>query len=108
MGARHHRGLPRHPAVGKRAEGDRINKPDRLAHLTKEAWRGFVRALQPRLAEHGVSFGHWTFLRILWERDRLTQRELSDDARVMQPTTRAAIRENVKRRYVTRTPTSDN
>ena len=39
-----------------------------------------MRALQARLAAHGVSFGHWTFLRILWERDGLTQRELSAEA----------------------------
>ena len=51
-----------------------------------------MRALQRRLAEHGVSFGHWTFLRILWERDGLTQRELSDEAGVMEPTTFAALK----------------
>ena len=47
---------------------------DRLAHLVKDATRALVRALQMRLGEHGVSFGHWTFLRILWESDGLTQR----------------------------------
>jgi DNA-binding MarR family transcriptional regulator len=62
-----------------------------------------VRALQARLATHGVSFGHWTFLRILWERDGLTQRELSDEAGVMEPTTGAAIRAMQKLGYVTRT-----
>src|SRR2546430_17699052 len=92
MGARHHRGLSRDPAVGEGAEGDPIKKPDRLAHLTKEAWRGFVRALQWRLAAHGVSFGHWTFLRILWARDGLTQRELSDEAAGAPPTPVAASR----------------
>src|SRR5258706_7969414 len=108
MGARHHRGLPRHPAVGKRAEGDRINKPDRLAHLTKEAWRGFVRALQRRLAEHGVRFGHWTFLRILWERDGLTQRELSDEAGVMESSTFAALRAMESLGYVRREQLPEN
>ena len=67
-----------------------------------------MRALQWRLAEHGVSFGHWTFLRILWERDGLTQRELSDDAGVMQPTTGAALRAMEKLGYVTRAQISDN
>jgi len=67
-----------------------------------------VRALQWRLAAHGVSFGHWTFLRILWERDGLTQRELSDEAGVMQPTTGAAIRAMEKLGYVTRAQISDN
>ncbi|VXC92042.1 MarR family transcriptional regulator [Burkholderia sp. 8Y] len=64
---------------------------DRLAHLVKDATRSMVRALQMRLAEHSVSFGHWTFLRILWEADGLTQRELSEQAGVMAPTTFAAV-----------------
>jgi DNA-binding MarR family transcriptional regulator len=64
---------------------------DRMAHLVKDATRALVRALQLRLARHGVPFGHWTFLRILWEGDGLTQRELSDRAGVMQPTTSAAL-----------------
>ena len=67
-----------------------------------------MRALQRRLAEHGVSFGHWTFLRILWERDGLTQRELSDEAGVMQPTTVAAIRAMEELGYITRTQTSEH
>ena len=67
-----------------------------------------MRALQARLAAHGVSFGHWTFLRILWEHDGLTQRELSDEAGVMEPTTGAAIRAMEKLGYVTRTQTAEN
>ena len=46
---------------------------DRLAHLVRDAARGLTRALQFRLSEHGVSFGHWVFLRILWERDVLLE-----------------------------------
>ncbi|SAL35099.1 MarR family transcriptional regulator [Caballeronia sordidicola] len=65
---------------------------DRLAHLMKDATRAMVRAMQLRLAEHAVSYGHWTFLRILWETDGLTQRELSAQAGVMEPTTFAAVR----------------
>jgi MarR family transcriptional regulator, organic hydroperoxide resistance regulator len=67
-----------------------------------------VRALQWRLAAHGVSFGHWTFLRILWKRDGLTQRELSDEAGVTAPTTVAAMRAMEKLGYVTRTQSPDN
>jgi DNA-binding MarR family transcriptional regulator len=75
---------------------------DRLAHLVKDATRAFVRALQMRLAEHSVSFGHWTFLRILWERDGLTQRELSAEAGVMEPTTFSALNAMEKRGYIHR------
>ena len=58
---------------------------DRLAHLIKYATRGLSRAMQARLARYNVSFGHWVFLRILWEKDGLTQRELSEEAGLMEP-----------------------
>ena len=75
---------------------------DRLAHLVKDATRALVRALRMRLAEHAVSFGHWTFLRILWEGDRLTQRELSERAGVMEPTTFSAVRAMERLGYIRR------
>jgi DNA-binding MarR family transcriptional regulator len=81
---------------------------DRLAHLIKDATRGLVRALTLRLAEHGVSFGHWTFLRILWEHDGLTQRELSEQAGVMEPTTFSAIKAMEDLGYVTRRQVPEN
>ena len=81
---------------------------DRLAHLVKDATRALVRALQVRLAGHGVSFGHWTYLRILWEQDGLTQRELSAQAGVMEPTALGALRAMEERGYVTRRQRRDN
>jgi DNA-binding MarR family transcriptional regulator len=68
---------------------------DRLAHLVKHAARGLARALQMRLTEHAVSYGHWTFLRVLWE---------SDQAGVMEPTTFSALNAMEKLGYVTRRP----
>jgi len=81
---------------------------DRLAHLVKDATRALVRALQMRLAEHSVSFGHWAFLRILWETDGLTQRELSVEAGVMEPTTYAALNAMEKRGYIQRRQAPNN
>jgi DNA-binding MarR family transcriptional regulator len=75
---------------------------DRLAHLVKDATRALVRGLSMRLAEHDVSFGHWTFLRILWEGDGLTQRELSEQAGVMEPTTFSALKAMERLSLVTR------
>lgn len=75
---------------------------DRMAHLVKDATRGLMRALQMRLSEHNVSFGHWSFLRILWEHDGLTQRELSERAGLQEPTTFAALKAMEKLGYVTR------
>lgn len=75
---------------------------DRLAHLVKDVARALVRALQMRLTEHSVSFGHWAFLRVLWERDGLTQRELSRRAGVMEPTTLAALKAMDRLGYIVR------
>ena len=81
---------------------------DRLAHLVRDAAKGLTRALQARLAEEGVSFGHWVFLRILWETDGLTQSELSEEAGVMEPTTFAALKAMEKLGYIKRRKTPEN
>jgi DNA-binding MarR family transcriptional regulator len=75
---------------------------DRLAHLVRDAARGLTRALQLRLSEHSISFGHWAFLRILWEGDGISQRELSVRAGLMEPTTHAAVLKMEALGYVTR------
>lgn len=81
---------------------------DRLAHLVKDATRALLRALQMRLTQHSVSLGQWTFLRILWETDGITQRELSELAGVMEPTTFTAVTAMEKLGYVTRRKLSNN
>jgi DNA-binding MarR family transcriptional regulator len=81
---------------------------DRLAHLIKDATRALLRALQMRLTEHSVSLGQWTFLRILWESDGITQRELSELAGVMEPTTFTAVTAMEKMGYVTRKKLPNN
>jgi len=81
---------------------------DRLAHIVREAARALTRDLTARLAEHGVSFGHWAFLRILWESDGLTQRELSAQAAVMEPTTAAALKAMEELGYVERRQLPEN
>jgi DNA-binding MarR family transcriptional regulator len=65
---------------------------DRIAHLIRDVARAQMKVLQQHLIAHGVSFGHWTFLRILWIHDGLTQKELSDLAGVMEPTTFTAVK----------------
>ena len=68
----------------------------------REAARALTRDLGARLATQGVSFSHWAFLRILWESDGLTQRELSAQAGVMEPTTAAALKAMEELGYVER------
>ena len=75
---------------------------DRLAHLVRDTARAYSRSLQARLARHHVAFGHWTFLRILWQKDGLTQRELSMRAGVMEPTTFSAMKAMEVQGYIER------
>jgi DNA-binding MarR family transcriptional regulator len=75
---------------------------ERLAHIVKVTMRAFHRALQVRLAEHRVAIGHWTYLRALWQSDGLTQRELSEEAGVAEPTTFSALKAMERRGYVVR------
>ncbi|ASK34964.1 MarR family winged helix-turn-helix transcriptional regulator [Alloalcanivorax mobilis] len=65
---------------------------DRLAHLVRDAARVLAKSLQVRLAEYSVSFGHWSFLRVLWYSEGLTQRELSEQVGLMEPTTFTALK----------------
>lgn len=81
---------------------------DRMAHLVKDTTRSFLRSLQVRLAAYDVSLGHWTFLRILWERDGITQRELSQEAGLMEPTTFVALRAMEELGYITRDRLPEN
>jgi DNA-binding MarR family transcriptional regulator len=79
-----------------------------MAHLVKDTARGFSRSLQARLREHAVQYGHWTFLRILWQTDGLTQRQLSEQAGVAEPTTFSALKAMESLGYVTRQKLPDN
>lgn len=75
---------------------------DRIAHLVRDAARALGRSLSIRLAEHQVSFGHWSFLRVLWVEDGLSQRVLSERAGVMEPTTFTAMKTMERLGYVVR------
>jgi MarR family transcriptional regulator, organic hydroperoxide resistance regulator len=75
---------------------------ERMAHLVKIAYRGFSRSLQLRLRKHSILYGHWTLLRILWQTDGITQRQLSEQAGVMEPTAFSALQAMEKLGYLVR------
>jgi DNA-binding MarR family transcriptional regulator len=64
--------------------------------------------LQARLRKHGILYGHWTLLRILWRVDGMTQRRLSEQAGVTEPTAFGALQAMEKLGYVTRQKMPDN
>jgi len=71
-----------------------VEFPPRLSsgYLVRDAHRAFQRLLERRIAPYGVSRGQWYFLRVLWNADGLSQRELSARVGMMEPTTVIALR----------------
>ena len=74
----------------------------------RRAHRAFDRALQRRLAAHGIATGYWYYLRALWDEDGLTQKQLSDRTGVAENTTAAMITAMMKDGLVTRTRAADD
>lgn len=89
--------------AGTSPDGEFIFNPeDSLGFLVRDAHRAFSKQLGARIADDGVTIGMWYFLRVLWEEDGLSQRELSRRIGMMEPTTVSAIDTMEKRGFVTR------
>lgn len=67
-----------------------------LGYLCRINFRVFSRILEGYTLPHGVSAGQWRFLRVLWEQDGISQRELSDRVGTREPTTVRAVRSMIK------------
>ncbi len=65
---------------------------DSLGFLFRDLNRAVQRELGARLQARGVPLGAWYFLRVLWERDGLTQRDLAQGLGIMEPTAVIALR----------------
>jgi DNA-binding MarR family transcriptional regulator len=77
-------------------------------YLVRDAHRAFQRLLERRIAPHGVTRGQWYFLRVLWTKDGLSQRELSERVGMMEPTTVIALRSMVKAGLIRRVRSTDD
>lgn len=62
-----------------------------IAYLARDITRLFSRILQHRLQPHGILIGHYHFLRVLWEADGMTQRELANQVGMKESTTFTAL-----------------
>ena len=84
--------------------------PPRLSsgYLVRDAHRAFQRLLERRIAAYGVSRGQWYFLRVLWNADGLSQRELSARVGMMEPTTVIALRSMEKSGLIRRVRGGDD
>lgn len=92
--ARATKALPKRPAA-KRSNGVRLahytSTRDSVGFVVREVWRLFARCLAPRIAREGVSIGMWFVLRMLWDEDGMTQRELGERVGINGPTMVTAL-----------------
>jgi MarR family transcriptional regulator, organic hydroperoxide resistance regulator len=84
--------------------------PPRLSsgYLVRDAHRAFQRLLERRIAPYGVTRGQWYFLRVLWNADGLSQRELSARVGMMEPTTVIALRSMERSQLIRRLRAEDD
>ena len=75
---------------------------DSIGYLSRINFRAFSAELEKLTSPEGVSAGQWRFLRVLWESDDITQRELSDRVGIKEATTVRAIDGLVKAGLVVR------
>lgn len=86
------------PPAGQQA----VRFEDTLGFLVRDLYRAIIRMLSQRLAEHGIHVAGWYFLRVLWQQDGLTQRELAARVGTVEPTAVTALRVLEQQGYVRR------
>ena len=62
-----------------------------IGYLSRINFRAFSAELEKLISKYGVTTGQWRFLRVLWEEDDITQRELSDRVGIKEATTVRAL-----------------
>ena len=69
----------------------RLPMKESLAHKMRVVSRLVMRNLEERIARHGITQGMWFYLRVLWENDGISQKELSERTGVVGPSTVGAM-----------------
>ncbi len=89
--------------AGQAANKTRSDYPasESIGLLLRIALFGLRSSFKAQLARHKVPWGAWYYLRVLWETDGISQRELTDRVGVMQPNTVSALQTMVKAGWVT-------
>ncbi len=91
----------RRGGAGRKAVGD-LPFERSVGYQVRATNRAFQTRLRERVEPFGVSHGMWYFLRLLWQEDGLTQRELGRRIGLMDPTAFTALSAMERRGLVTR------
>jgi DNA-binding MarR family transcriptional regulator len=96
------------PAKGTKAKAPRANGTKRdypasesIGLLMRIGLFGLRASFKEQLAKHGVPWSAYYYLRVLWETDAITQRELTERVGVMQPNTVSALQTMRRAGWVT-------
>ncbi len=81
---------------------------DSLGFQVRDLNRLMQRALAERIAAAGVTSGAWYFLRVLWEEEGLTARELADRLGMQEPTAVIALRGMEAAGWIIRTRSAED
>ena len=87
---------------------DYLHPMDSIGYLARINFRAFSAELEKLTRAPGVRAGQWRFLRVLWEEDDLTQREVSDRVGVREATTVRAMAGLVRCGLVVRHPSTSD
>jgi DNA-binding MarR family transcriptional regulator len=100
----------RRSSKNRKADEPQVEFPlaESSGFLVRDANRAFQRLLEKRIAPYGVARGQWYFLRVLWNEDGLSQRELSARVGTMEPTTVIALRTMEKSGLIRRVRSTDD
>jgi DNA-binding MarR family transcriptional regulator len=82
------------------AKGD-YPASESIGLLMRIALFGLRASFKAQLAKHGVPWSAWYYLRVLWQTDAITQRELTERVGVMQPNTVSALQTMRRAGWVT-------
>jgi len=97
-------------ANGAHASADELalDPGDSVGYLIRDIHRAIVQRLIRELKHHHVTLGMWFFLRALWNRDGLTQRELARAVRMTEPTAVVALKAMERRGLIGRIADPDD
>ena len=71
-------------------------------YQSRATHRAFDRLLQQHLSKHGVANGFWYVLRVLWENEGMSQRELANAANLTESSTVIMLENMTKAGFVRR------
>lgn len=79
-----------------------------MGQLLRDSYRELARVMGKRIRGAGVAMSMWFFLRELWEGDGMTQRELSRQVKMMEPSAVIALNKLQKLGLIVRSRNSED